>query len=47
LSHTLPFNLIACTIALAIAVILFAKHINPVLLMLLGGGVGWFFLRGG
>ena len=47
LSHTLPFNLIACAIALAVAAILFAKHINPVLLMLLGGGVGWFFLRGG
>jgi len=47
LSHALPFNIIACAIALAVAAILFAKHINPVLLMLLGGVVGWFFLRGG
>ncbi len=47
LSHTLPFNTIACAIALAVAAILFAKHINPVVLMLLGGVAGWFFLRGG
>jgi chromate transporter len=43
----LDFNITASIIALAVAGILFAKHINPVLLMLLGGGVGWFFLRGG
>lgn len=46
-AHSLPFNMIASAIALAVALILFAKRINPVLLMLVGGGVGWFFLRGG
>jgi chromate transporter len=43
----LDFNITASIIALAVAGILFAKHINPVLLMLLGGGVGWFLLRVG
>jgi chromate transporter len=43
----LDFNIIASIVALAVAGILFIKHINPVLLMLLGGGVGWFLLRGG
>lgn len=46
-AHALTFNFTSCAIALAVAVILFAKHINPALLMLVGGGVGWFFLRGG
>jgi chromate transporter len=41
------FNLTTVLIALAVAGILFARHINPALLMLVGGGAGWFFLRGG
>ncbi len=45
--RTIEFNGITTGIALAVAGILFAKHINPALLMLVGGGVGWFLLRGG
>jgi chromate transporter len=46
-THTLLFNTTACGIALGTAGLLFAKHINPAWLMLLGGIAGWFFLRGG
>lgn len=46
-NRSLDFNITASVIALAVSGILFAKHINPVWLMLLGGGVGWFLLRGG
>jgi chromate transporter len=42
--HSLEHNTITTLIALAVAGILFAKHINPALLMLVGGVVGWFFL---
>lgn len=44
--HSLPFNTITCAIGLAVAGILFARHINPALLILAGGAVGWFLLRG-
>ena len=46
-NRSLDFNITASVIALAVTGILFAKHINPVWLMLLGGGVGWFLLRCG
>lgn len=44
--HTLRFNTTATLIGLAVTGILFAKRINPALLMLIGGAVGWFLLRG-
>jgi len=44
--HSLHFNAITCGVGLAVTGILFAKRINPALLILAGGGVGWFFLRG-
>jgi len=42
--HSLRFN--AITIGLAVTAILFVKHINPALLILAGGMVGWFCFRG-
>jgi chromate transporter len=44
-SHSTHFNTITCITALAVTGILFAKRINPALLMLLGGVAGWFLLR--
>jgi len=38
-------NAITIAIGLAVVVILFAKHINPALLILAGGAVGYFVLR--
>lgn len=46
-ARSLDFNITTSVIALAVSGILFAKHINPVWVMLLGGGAGWFLLRGG
>lgn len=43
--HSLHFNAITCGIGLLVTAILFARHINPALLILAGGAVGWFFLR--
>ncbi len=43
--HSLHFNVITCGIGLLVTAILFARHINPALLILAGGAVGWFFLR--
>jgi len=45
--RSMEFNATTVVIALAVAGILFAKHVNPALLMLAGGGAGWFLLRGG
>jgi len=45
--RTLDFNITASIVALAVAGILFTKHINPVLMMLLGGWVGLVFSRVG
>jgi hypothetical protein len=42
--HSTHYNTITCGLALAVTVILFAKRINPALLMLVGGAVGWFVL---
>jgi chromate transporter len=44
-AHSLEFNGITCGIGLAVAAILFARRINPALLILAGGVAGWFFLR--
>jgi chromate transporter len=44
--HSFHFNTITIGVGLAVTAILFAKHINPALLILAGGVVGWFFLRG-
>lgn len=41
----LDFNLITMAIGLAVAVILFARRINPAVLILLGGVAGFFVLR--
>lgn len=45
-AHSLHFNLLTLGIGAAVVVWLFLRHINPALLILLGGVVGWFFLRG-
>lgn len=44
--HSFHFNSITIAVGLAVTGILFAKHINPALLILAGGVVGWFCLRG-
>ena len=43
--HGFERNTIATLIGLAVMGILFAKRANPALLMLAGGGAGWFLLR--
>jgi chromate transporter len=45
-NHSPAFNTTTCAIALAVTTVLFAKHINPALLMLVGGVAGWFLLKG-
>ncbi|MEI6034009.1 MAG: chromate transporter [Verrucomicrobiae bacterium] len=45
-AHSMHFNSITISVGLAVTAILFFKHINPALLILVGGVVGWFFLRG-
>ena len=45
-AHSLHFNTITIAVGLAVAGILFARRINPALLILAGGAVGWFALRG-
>jgi chromate transporter len=45
LDHSSRYNLTTVIITLAVAVILMRRHINPALLILLGGVVGWFTLR--
>jgi chromate transporter len=44
--HSLHFNAITIVVGLAVTAILFMRHINPALLILVGGVIGWFFLRG-
>ena len=44
-AHSLQFNGITCGIGLAVTAILFARRINPALLILAGGMAGWFLLR--
>ena len=43
--RTLDENLITLAIGLAVVLILFARHINPAMLILLGGVAGYFFLH--
>jgi chromate transporter len=45
-AHSWHFNAITIALGLAVAAILFARRINPALLILGGGVVGWFLLRG-
>ena len=44
--HSFHFNFLTITIGLAVTAWLFLNRTNPALLILLGGVVGWFFLRG-
>ncbi|MEI8387184.1 MAG: chromate transporter [Verrucomicrobiota bacterium] len=45
-AHSFHFNSLTISIGLAVTVWLFLNRTNPALLILLGGVVGWFFLRG-
>jgi chromate transporter len=45
LDRSLRFNLITVAITMIVTVILLKRHINPALLILVGGAVGWFALR--
>ncbi len=45
LNRSMNFNLITVAITLMVATILLIRHINPALLILAGGAVGWFALR--
>jgi len=44
--HALNFNLITIAITATVTLILLKRHINPALLILAGGAIGWFALRG-
>ena len=44
-SHSMRHNLITIAITMAVTAILLIRHINPALLILAGGAVGWFALR--
>ena len=43
--HSARFNLTTVAITIAVTVILLRRQINPALLILAGGAVGWFALR--
>jgi chromate transporter len=45
LHHSMRHNLITISITILVTVILLLRHINPALLILIGGAVGWFALR--
>ena len=45
LERSLEFNLITIAIGLAVVFILFARRMNPAILILLGGVAGYFLLR--
>ena len=45
LDRSLRFNLTTVAITMIVTVILLKRHINPALLILVGGAVGWFALR--
>lgn len=45
LNHSLRFNAITVAITLIVTVILLKRHVNPALLILASGAVGWFALR--
>jgi len=44
-AHSTHHNLTTVTITLMVTVILMRRHVNPALLILAGGAVGWFGLR--
>lgn len=46
IEHSAHFNTITTSIGLVVTGWLFLSRTNPALLILLGGFVGWFFLRG-
>ena len=45
LDHSLRHNLITIAITLLVTVTLLLRNVNPALLILVGGAVGWFALR--
>ena len=45
ISRDLSFNLITLGIGAVVVIVLFLRRINPALLILAGGVVGWFLLR--
>jgi len=45
LDRSMRFNLITVAITMIVTLILLKRHINPALLILVGGAVGWFALR--
>ena len=45
LQHSVRHNSTTVAITLIVAVILMRRHVNPALLILAGGAVGWFALR--
>ena len=45
LDHSTRHNTITVVISLLVTLILLRRHINPALLILAGGAVGWFALR--
>ncbi|QYY34694.1 chromate transporter [Ruficoccus sp. ZRK36] len=45
LRETLEHNAVTIGITLAVCAILFLRKINPALLILIAGGIGWFLLR--
>jgi chromate transporter len=47
LDRSTPFNLTTAAITLAVTTVLLRRHVNPALLILAGGAVGWFALRTG
>jgi len=47
LEHSTRFNLTTVAITLVVATVLLRRHVNPALLILAGGAVGWFALRTG
>ncbi len=45
LGHSMRHNLITISITMLVTMILLLRHINPALLILAGGAIGWFALR--
>jgi chromate transporter len=45
LSHSARHNLITVTLTALVTGILLLRHVNPALLILVAGGLGWFVLR--
>ena len=45
LDHSIRHNLITVAVTALVTLILLRRHVNPALLILAGGAVGWFVLR--